>query len=86
MRLNAINRTRKLKILHQVLTGESALLRQLKGFPPRKSIFTQEEIEAMSDEQLEALIRLRPGKSCSNFEAMTDEELEAIIKQGGRES
>ncbi|GAB3688436.1 hypothetical protein GCM10027592_03360 [Spirosoma flavus] len=86
MRLNSINRTRKLKILHQFLAGETALLRQLKGVPPSKSIFIPEEFHTMSDEQLEALIRLRPGKKDFNFEGMTDEELEAIIKQGGRES
>ena len=81
MRLSTINRTRKVKILSQFLTGEAALLRRLKNPFLGKKDFTKEEIQAMTDEQLEALIRLRTGMPCLDYRAMTDEQLEDIIKR-----
>ncbi|GAB4038683.1 hypothetical protein [Spirosoma jeollabukense] len=81
MKPASINRTRKVKILSQFLTGETALLRQLKSPLLRKQAFTKEEIQAMTDEQLEALIELRTGKPCPDYKAMTDEQLENIVKR-----
>jgi hypothetical protein len=82
MRLSNLNRTRKVKILNQFLTGEAALLRQLKGPPPRKQAFTQQELEAMTDEQLEAIIKIGRNKSAPNYGTLTNEQLEEIIKMG----
>lgn len=78
----SINRMRKVKILNQFLIGEAALLRQLKGPLLRKQAFTKEEIQAMTDQQLEALIRLRTGKACPDFDSFTDEQLDKIIQAG----
>ena len=81
MRQSSINRTRKVKILSQFLTSETSSLRQLKNPLFRKQSFTKEEIQAMTDEQLEALIKLKTGNPCPDYGAMTDEQLEEIIKR-----
>ncbi|GAB3957143.1 hypothetical protein GCM10028805_48970 [Spirosoma harenae] len=82
MRTASINRTRKVKILNQFLCGEADLLRQLKGPPPRKQAFTTEQLQAMTDEQLEVIIKLGKNQSCPDYGTMTNEQLDEIIIMG----
>ena len=89
MRLNTLNRTRKVKILSRLFDGQPAPLlhiRQVRNSNQDYSTMTDEELEA-EYERLRQLEYRETGvmpPPMPDYSAMSDEELQAIVdaKQG----
>lgn len=74
-----MDRAWKIKILHQFLTGETTLLRKIKPIPQPERVFTNDELSAMTDNQLTAFL-ISEGRIDSK--ELTACQITALLESG----